>query len=66
MCENEEIMVKNTVLQLLHMSYYDLPTCQNLAMKFGKRVDSIMIQHPSKFFGISKEHKLSLKLCVKV
>jgi hypothetical protein len=49
MCESLEIMVKNIVLQLPHLLYCDSPLCQNLAMKFGKHVDSIMIQHPSKF-----------------
>ena len=53
MCENGEIIVKNIGLQLPHLSYCDLSPCQNLAMKFGKRNDSIMIQYPSKFCGMS-------------
>ena len=53
MCESGEMMVKNIVLQLPHMSYCDSPPFQNLAMKFVKCVDSIMIQHPSKFGGMS-------------
>jgi hypothetical protein len=53
MCDSGEIMVENIVLQLPHLLYCDSSPCQNLAMKFGKRVDSIMFQHPSKFGGMS-------------
>jgi len=53
MCESGEILVKYIVLQLPHLSYCDSPPCQNFAMKFGNHVDSIMIQHPSKFGGMS-------------
>jgi len=53
MCESEEILVKNLVLHLPHLSYCDSPPCQNFAMKFGKSLDSIMVKHPSKFGDMS-------------
>ena len=39
--------------QARELSYCDSPPCQNVVMKFGKHVDSIMIQHTSKFCGMS-------------
>jgi hypothetical protein len=53
MCESGEILVKNIVLQLPHLSYCDSPPCQNVAMKFGKHIESIMVKHPFKFGGMS-------------
>jgi hypothetical protein len=53
MCESGEILVKNIVLQLPHLSYSDSTLCQNVAVKFSKRVDSMMIQHPFKFGGMN-------------